>query len=248
MPDFLQPGNDGTLPNGFTVWRRGVTYTVRPEILTPLHRGQEFQINATVRRKIAKDEEFTAYGDLYHRCTGILRARSAKLTSRDAGEPLHTWVRWQAWWCGAVSDKYLAAGDHKVACASVTIGLAYPKMGEPSPQGQNTPEPAQLLKPGGAMADPPAAESVLPQRPDEAYIVFDFDDPSSASADITLSYGEYVPQTQEINFQPFVRRADSLAEFYGRLFFQEAHIEIVRREWFCIDSNFVVVMVYFRVC
>ena len=248
MPDFLQPGNDGTLPDGFTVWRRGVTYTVRPEILTPLHRGQEYRINATVRRKIAKDEEFMAYGDLYQRCTRILRARSAKLTSCDEGEPLHTWVQWHAWWCGAVSDKYPAAGDHKVACTSITIGLAYPKMGEPRPQGQNPPEPAQLVKPGGAMADPLASESVLPQRPDEAYIVFDFNDPSSASADITLSYGEYVPPTQEINFEPFVRRAESLAEFYGRLFFQEASIEIVRREWFCItDSNVVVVMVYFRV-
>jgi hypothetical protein len=96
MPDFLQAGNDGTLPDGFTVWRRGVTYTVRPEILTPLHRGQEYQINATVRRKIANGEEFTAYGDLYQRCTGILRARSAKLTSCDEGEPLHTWVTFTA--------------------------------------------------------------------------------------------------------------------------------------------------------
>jgi hypothetical protein len=247
-PDFLQQGHDGALPDGFPVWRRGVTYTVRPEVLTPLRRGQEYRINATVRRKVAKLDEFTAYADLYEICAGILRVRSAALTSSDPGEPLHTWVHWHAWWCGAVSDKYPAAGDSKVACASITLGLVFPKTGEFRTQGQNAPEPAQLLIPGGAMTDPSASESVLLQRPDEAHIVFDFTNPLSAGAEITLSYGEYVAPVQEINFEPFVRRAENLAESYSRLFFQETSIEIVRREWFRItDSNFVVVMVYFRV-
>jgi hypothetical protein len=174
-----------------------------------------------------------------------LGARIATLTSSDPGEPLHTWVQWHAWWCGAVSDKYPAAGDSKIACASITIGLVFPKTGESRTQGQNTPEPAQLLKPGGAITDPPASESS--QRPDEAHIVFDFNDPLSAGVEITLSYGEYVAPVQEINFEPFVRRAENLVEFYGRLFFQGASFEIIRREWFRItDSNFVTVMVYFR--
>jgi hypothetical protein len=187
MPDFHQPGNEGALPDGFTVWRRGVTYTVRPEILMPLHRGQEYRINVTVRRKIAKDEEFTAYGDLYRRCTEILRARSATLTSCNQGDPLHTWVQWHAWWCGAVADKYPTAGDYKVACASVTVGLAHPKMGEPRPRGQCTPELAELVKPCREMADQPASERGLAKQPDETHIVFDFNDPASASTDITLS-------------------------------------------------------------
>src|SRR5258705_9300329 len=134
-PDFLQHGNDGTLPEGFPVWRRGVTYTVRPEMLAPLHGGREYRINVTVRRKIANVGEFSAYADLYATCTGILGVRCATLTSNDPGEPLHTWVQWHAWWCGAVSDKYPAAGDAKIACASITLGLVFPKTGEPRTQG-----------------------------------------------------------------------------------------------------------------
>ncbi len=246
-PDFLQHGHDGALPDGFPAWRRGVTYTVRPEILAPLQRGQEYRMNATVRRKIAKAGEFRAYAELYDMCVRILRARSGILTSSGPGGPLHTWVQWHAWWCGAVSDKYPAAGDSKIACASITLGLEFAKTGKSGVQGQNAPEPAQLLKPGGAMADPAASEGVLPQRPDEAHIVFDFNDPLSAGTEITLSYGEYVAPVQEISFEPFVRRAENLAGFYGRLFFQEASIEIIRREWFRItDSNFVTVMIYFR--
>jgi len=98
-------------------------------------------MNATVRRKIKKNEEFMAYGDLYQRCGAILRARSVELKSSDEGEPLHTWVEWHAWWSGRVSEKYPGAGDHKVACASVTIGLAFPKTGDSKPQGQTMPEP-----------------------------------------------------------------------------------------------------------
>ena len=246
-PDFLQQGHDGALPEGFPVWRRGVTYTGRPEVLAPLRRGQEYRINVTVRRKIAKVGEFIAYADLYDICTGILGARSATLTSSDPGEPLHTWVQWHAWWCGAVSDKYPASGDSKIACASITLGLVFPKTGESRTQGQNAPEPAQLLKPGAAMTDPSPSESVRPQRLDEAHTVFDFNDPLAAGAEITLSYGEYVPPVQEINFEPFVRRAEDLAEFNGSLFCPGSSIEIIRREWFRItDSNFVTVMVYYR--
>jgi hypothetical protein len=240
MPDFSQPGDDGTLPDGFAVWRRGVTYTVRPEMLSPLLCGQEYRINATVRRKIPKDEEFRAYGDLYQRCVGILRARSAKLRSSDEGEPLHTWVQWHAWWCGTVSDKYPGAGDHKVACSSVTNGLAYPKKGDPKHPGQNPPEPTQLVKPGGAMAELLSSQNVPAPRFDEAYMDFDFNDLSSASTDTTLSYGEYINSTRRINFKPFVQRAQSLANVSRCL-------KIVRREWFCIaESKLVVVMVYFR--
>ena len=49
MPDFSQPGDDGEILDGFAVWRRGVTCTVRREMLFPLPRGQEYRVNATVR-------------------------------------------------------------------------------------------------------------------------------------------------------------------------------------------------------
>ena len=61
---------------GFADWQQGVTYTVRPEILSPLVRGREYRITAGVRRKIASGEEFTAYADLYWRASAIAKARS----------------------------------------------------------------------------------------------------------------------------------------------------------------------------
>src|SRR5258707_12550694 len=134
MPDFSQPGDDGAILDGFAVWRRGVTYTVRREMLSPLLCGQEYRINATVRRRIAKGATFTAYGDLYQRSTAILGARIAELTSSGDGESLHTWVLWHAWWRGAIADKYPTAGAYDVPRASVTIGLVYPKTGAPKPE------------------------------------------------------------------------------------------------------------------
>ena len=97
-----------------------------------------------------------------------------------------------------------------------------------------------------------SSQNVPVQRFDEAYIDFDFNDPSGASADITLSYGEYILPTQGLDFEPFVKRAVNLANFHcrsseGQPHLTKASLEIVRREWFCItDSNLVVVMVYFR--
>ena len=248
MPDFFQPGDDDALPDGFAVWRRGVTYTVRPEMLSPVDRGREYRMNATVRRKIARHGEFTAYGRLYRRCTEILRARSALLTSSDGGDGLRTWVQWHAWWSGRISDKYPAAGDSMIANASVTMGLAYPNDGDPKRRGQNVPEPPQLMKPGGAIAELLSAQNVPTPHFDEGYVDYDFNDFSTASMDTTLSYGEYVPSIQRINFEPIVQRGEDLARFHGRSLSPGSSIEILRREWFCIvESNLVVVMVYFRV-
>jgi hypothetical protein len=56
MP-ILEPGNDGTLPEGFCEWQRGLTYTL-------WQLGRPGRINATVRQKIAKGSEFTGYAPL----------------------------------------------------------------------------------------------------------------------------------------------------------------------------------------
>ena len=70
---------------------------------------------------------------------------------------------------------------------------------------------------------------------------------STANADNTLSYGEYVLSTHGINFEPFVQRAENLADDHGRSLSQDGHIEIIRREWLSIaESNLVVVMLYYR--
>ena len=172
-------------------------------------RDNEYERRGTVRRRIAKSAPFTAYGDLYQRSTAILNARIAQLTSSVDGEPLHTRVLWHAWWSGAVADKYPAAGDYCVACASVTIGLVYPNDGGTRPKGNDAPEASELMASGGALAALLSSQNDPVQCFDEAYIDFDFNDPSVASADITLSYGEYMSPIQGPNFEPFVQRAES---------------------------------------
>src|SRR5262245_25637104 len=52
QPDFSSPGNDGeSLPEGFNQWRSCVSYTVRPEIYTPLIAGDEYRIFVRAIRK-----------------------------------------------------------------------------------------------------------------------------------------------------------------------------------------------------
>jgi len=139
-----------------------------------------------------------------------------------------------------------------VACASVTIGVVYPKDGGQRPEGYDAPEPPELTAHGGALSALQSSQNVAP-RFDEAYIDFDFNEPATRSADITLSYGECMSPTQGLDFEPFVKRAEDLTSFHCRLPDGQSHLtkaslEIVRREWFSItDSKLVVVMVYFRV-
>ena len=237
MPDFSQPGSDGALPSGFTDWQWGVTYTVRPEILSPLISSHEYRMIATVRRKIAKGEEFTAYGDLYQRATAIANARISELTYPE-DEPLYTWIQCHGWRridIGAVNDLLIAF---------LTVGLVCPKQTDAKPQGENAPAPAELMTPGGATLE--TLQRVNSQRIDEAYIDFDHRDLSCANPDIALfSYGEYVPASQGIDFEPFVKRAESRAIFH----YNQVHgLSVIRREWFAVTNpDLAVVHVYFRV-
>ena len=82
MPDFSRPGSDGALPDGFAEWQRGVTYTVRPELLAPLASGRDYRLNVTLRRRHPLDREFTGYDELYQRVSGIAAARVAAVAER----------------------------------------------------------------------------------------------------------------------------------------------------------------------
>jgi len=97
MSDFAQPGSDGVPPFSISEWRRGTVYTVRPEILSPLVRGQEYRSSAIIRRRVASGDELKNYEDLYRRATTLANARATKVSCSSAGEPLHTWIRVHAW-------------------------------------------------------------------------------------------------------------------------------------------------------
>ena len=243
MPDYSQPGSDGVLPAGVNEWLRGLVYTAKPQIPSPLRRGQEYRITVAFKQKVGKIEEFAGYGNIYQRVTAIARARIAQLTDPHDGEPLHTWIVCHGW--RSLGD----AGS--IATAFLTMGLLCPENGDPKlPSGESVPTAAALMEPDGATLE--MLTRFAPQRVDELYNGFDFSDPSGVSTDpITVSYGERIPSSEVVDFRPFVQRAEKMARFYydeleRRPGSESCPLQILRREWYCVtDANLVVVQVLF---
>ena len=218
MPDFTQPGSDGALPADFKEWQLGVTYTVRPEILVPLIPGREYTSVVSVRRKVPKDQEFTAYGDLYHRATAIASRPDA-------------WIKDHAW-----SNKEF--GAYQFVFVILVMGR---KAGGEKPPGEPPPTPEALTKP--RLVTSP----IEPKTIDETYTDFDQRDPDCAHPDIVLfSYGEYVPSAEGLDFAPYIERAEKMAQFHADLT-GLGSIAIVRREWMrATHPDLAVIHVYFR--
>lgn len=251
--NFLQPGGDGELPTGFVEWQRGLTYTVRPEILAPLCRGREYRINATVRRKIAKGVAFT-YDDVYARASAIVNARIAELGVADQDDPPHTWILAQAWFCHELASENLIS-------ASITKSLVCPGEGTARHRGEDVATAVLLAVPSGGVPATFAAKhrndtSEAPHV-DEIYVDFDMSHPSGAGRDITLSYGEYVTASRDIDFEPFVLRAEGRARFHCQSLSYVPTVDtqpftIARREWTCLstdkqkDPHIVVVHLWMR--
>ena len=236
QPDFFQPGDDGALPDGFIEWQRGLTYTVHPVILEPLRQGHHYRINATVRRTIAKGETFT-YDEVYERATAIANARIAELQCASERAPLHTWILAQAWFRHEL-------GAQNLVSATITKGLVCTQEETARPRGEDVPAAALLATPSGGVPEAFAAKhrhDTGERYVDEFYVDFDMSDPSGAGRDITLSYGEYVTACRGVNFEPFVRRAESRARFHCQWLTdapsETRPLRVVRREWTCLATN-----------
>ena len=62
MSDFFQPGTDATLLPHVNACRRGLVYTVKPEMPCPLRSSQEYRISVAFKQKVGPaetGEEFT---------------------------------------------------------------------------------------------------------------------------------------------------------------------------------------------
>ena len=220
-----------------------MVYTAKPEIPCPLVIGQEYRITAAFKQKVRTGEEFSGYGEIYQRINVLANARISQLTRPNEGAPLHTWVLWHGWRC---------LGDTRaIATAFMTIGLIRPKEGDEKPKGESAPTAEALMAPGGATLEMLA--KLAPQRSDEFYNEFDFTDPSSPCADpVMLSYGESVPACEPMNFEPFVQRAERLAEFYYDFLRVQTRsrvdpFNVSGREWYCVTNpNLVAVHVHFH--
>ena len=228
---ILEPGSDGALPEGFTEWRRGLTYTIR-------RLGRPSRINVTVRQRIPTGSEFTGYGHLYDRVTAIASARFVEL-----GNP-RTWRLAQAW--GRFGGQIM-----ELASASITFGLLFPEDDGEIPEGEPTATPQELTVPALATVEAQWKDYAEGRHKhvDEIYIDFDMTDPPGTASDCMLSYGEYVPALDGLDFEPSLERAESRARFhYESLASPKAPFTIERREWWTLTSpNLVAIHIYFRV-
>lgn len=225
-------GTDGGLPEGFVQWQRGVTCTVRPELLRPLVPGREYRINVTFRRKRTRvADDFTAYGELYERVRAIANARVREVAARN-GASLHTWILAHAWFRTDL-------GPYTLLSASITLGVMEPGEDGRRPTGQPIPSRDALLQPSGQTLESWAALHTTEsgaRRVDEIYTEFDDGEPSSGG-DVTISYGEYVANAALMDFSPYLQRAERLAAFYGESLANSLPVDVMMREWTCLETN-----------
>ena len=228
--DFTRPGSEGTLPDGFIEWQRGVTCTVRPEMLKSLRPDEEYYLLSAVSRRIEKGQSFTDYEPLYRKAIANARSRIREFRCEEPGRRLHTWIAAHAWMARDV-PKFTIVG------AFVTLGVSYLAEGSVTPRCMTRESPElKPLKPNA-----------------EGFVDFDLQDRSASNEHLAMfSYGEYVPTTVGLDYEQFVRRAEHRTRCYHRMLSEKDRStrkpEIVRRQWFCATSpDIAVVHIYFRV-
>jgi hypothetical protein len=248
---FSHAGADGELPPDFQEWQRGLTYTVRPELLWPIPSTRETRVNVTCRFVASRSAPPPSFADLYERATTIMDARIGQVRCADTTTVARAWILAQAWFVNEL-------GDRSVYSASITSGVCC--LGETSlvPAGELRPDPAALLAPGGGTPEAFAAKHVNDRgarRLEEIYIDFEH---AGAARDITVSYGEYVAACDAIDYAPIVERAEMRARFHYQTLsvpdgVAKLPFRVLRREWTCLatgktaDSSIATVYIYFRI-
>lgn len=244
VPNYCRSGHDGALPPIPAEWQRGLVYTARPHIPSPVVSGREYRITVAFKQRIAPEEEFTNYAKLYRRVTRLANLRIAQLTYAGEADTLHTWIARQGW--GSIGEPY------SFATAFLTVGLVSLKSSDAKPQGEPPPTPELLMAPGGVVLQQPESGD-RSWHADEIYNEFDLrEHPNSEANRVMLSYGERVPDYKDLNFEPFVNKAEKFAEWYDELLKSESVTEneqpfkILGREWYSVTSpDLAVVHIYF---
>ena len=233
-PDDMRSGSRGSLPAGFVPWQRGVTCTVRPELLAPLGHTREYRLNVTVRRRIPAGCPFAEYETIYRRATDLAGLRLASVAACNTAAPLHHWLMTHAWF-----RQHL--GGHDFVSASVTHGLVV-AVNRLLPSGEPFPPSAALLTDGGHDQQTFAARHLDGsgrRHVDEIYSEFDLGAAPGAGDDVTVSYCEYCGRP-EVELEPYVRRAEHLAAFYCQSWAPAGRatpLPIVMREWTSLETG-----------
>lgn len=245
MLDFLRPGKDGVIPAENQMWQRGMVYTARPAIPSPMVPGREYRITTSFKRRITKDEKFKGYEKLYGRISRLAELRISQLRCIRDDPRIHSWIIGQ-WWAAMEAPYHFAT-------AVLTMGVISQKTGDSLPSGEERPTSQSLAAPSSNLHE--AANRVNSQPADEIYHEFDFTEPGhngQLPCPVILSYGDRIRSREGLNFEPFVRSAEIMAAVYAEFSANEsgaerANFQLLGREWFSVsDPDLVVIHVFFQ--
>jgi hypothetical protein len=245
VPDFTQPGRDGSLPDGVPEWRDGLgTLTRRGLIYTSrgardvISCDQPYRIMTSIKRKLAKGDATADFGGLYRRATEVAAARASEIRCAH-GESVRVRIAGHSW-------ARIPGGSHEFPMAALVAELHCPKAArDPGPPA---PVPADLSAPGGTSREEFARLASTPSE--EFYNEYDVRDELESNAEpVSFSYGEHVESCADIDFAPFVERAEERARSHYCLLAGGSSarpFSIQQREWFVVPESLVVVVVYFQ--
>lgn len=224
MPDFTQPGSDGVPIDGANEFQRGLIYTVDPRVVRPLASHTDYRIVASTRFWIPKGVEFSGYEQLYRRARRLIDRRRSELLCADSGTNLHTWIVSHGWFRMEIATGALAG-------AVVTLGATCSS--EDAPRGQDEPTPESLTKPYVEQLGAKGATSF-----DEFYNDFDMRTDRTQPSDLTVSYGEYVPSRDGLDYKALVGRAEDRARAYVEVVADHGEeLTVSHRDWTCLDTG-----------
>ena len=240
---YSRPGVDGIVPFGLDNWRRGVVYTVRPELHVPLEPERDYYLSVIVRRRISGKAEADSYLDVYTHARNVSQGRVDSLVCHNGSRP-HSWIDSQHW--GTMT---FGSTSFRFASLTTAVSASEGSAGEKPPDLNALAVPSEISE--DALKSKFASEagnSSRRQRAQEIYNDFDFrDSPSESSGPVIFSYGEYTPEAAIEDYSAYVGRAERLAQFcQNTLAGESAQFRIVAREWMQTSSpTLAVVHVYF---
>ena len=193
--------------------------------------GERHRIAASFKQLV---DVGSGYAELYGRVAAIAQARIGQLRCSCGGR-IHAWIEYRGWGrFGAASQAAAAFGAWSLTCSRHTEVL---------PAGETAPTAEELKAAGGATPEVVAQHS--PQDADEIYNAADFTEPGDAGF-ATLSYGELISSPEAPDFEPFVRRAEGMADLcavlLGRHSGEAKRPAIAGRTWYSVGPPHMVVV------
>lgn len=238
QPSFAEPGHDGRLPGGASIWRKDVVYTRR--VFPDRHLSSEspFRVSTAFTCGPTASAAKKGFQSMYRRVRSLSEHAISEGLCPDAMQ----------------SEKQLLCHGWRNIEGTNLCGAFLMLRVRCRPAGQNEhnvdfePSERELLQSGGSSDE--ELTRLSPQRSEVFYNEFDFSDPSMLDSDlVTTSYGERLPAGPAPDYESFVRRAEKQAERYHAFLDSQGETRsrfgTIYREWFLAHIDFVTVHVCF---